>query len=104
MDYLLFYDYSADYLEHRVQFRDEHLALAWAAQSKGILILAGVLANPIDGAVFHFKADSAEAIEAFIHSDPYVQNGLVTGWRIREWITGVGDAASSPVRPTPGPQ
>jgi len=85
-------------------FRDEHLALAWAAQSKGSLILAVVLANPIDGAVFHFKGDSTEAIEQFIHSDPYVQNGLVTGWRIREWVTAVGVAASSPVHPAPGPQ
>lgn len=101
MDYLLIYDYSADYLERRVPFRDEHLSLAWAAQSKGSLILAGVLANPPDGAVFHFKGDSPALIEEFIKSDPYVKNGLVTGWRIREWVTAVGEFASTPVRPCP---
>lgn len=96
------YDYTTDYLERRVPFRDQHLALAWAAQSKGTLILAGVLANPTDGAVFHFKCDSPDAIEAFIKADPYVQNGLVTRWQIREWVTAVGEAASTPVRPTFG--
>ena len=100
MDYLLIYDYSADYLERRDLFRDEHLTLAWEAQSKGSLILAGVLANPTDGAVFHFKGDSSAVIEEFIKSDPYVNNGLVTGWRIREWVTAVGDSASMPTRPS----
>lgn len=102
MDYLLLYDYVADYPERRVPFRDQHLALAWAAQSKGALILAGVLANPTNGAVFHFKCDSPSVIEAFIKADPYVQHGLVTRWQIREWVTAVGDAASTPVRPIVG--
>ena len=100
MDYLLIYDYSADYLERRVSFRDEHLALAWAAQSKGSLVLAGVLANPTDSAVFHFKCDSPATIEEFINSDPYFKNGLVAAWRIREWVTAVGESASTPVHPS----
>jgi uncharacterized protein YciI len=29
-------------------------------------------------------------VEAFTKADPYVQNGLVTGWRIREWNVVVG--------------
>ena len=99
MDYLLIYDYTADYPERRGPFRDQHLALAWAAQAEGILILAGVLTHPTDGAVFHFKCDSPGAIEAFVQADPYVQHGLVTRWQIREWVTAVGEAASSPVRP-----
>jgi uncharacterized protein YciI len=58
MDCLLFYDYSPDYLARRGAFRAEHLALAWDAQSKGHLVLAGALANPADGAVCHFRGDS----------------------------------------------
>lgn len=99
MDYLLFYDYSDDYLERRVPLRDQHLALAWASQSKGSLILAGVLSNPVNGAVFHFHCDSPSPIEDFIKADPYVQNGLVKNWHIREWVTSVGECASNPVRP-----
>jgi uncharacterized protein YndB with AHSA1/START domain/uncharacterized protein YciI len=101
MDYLLFYDVASDYLERRGVFRAEHLALAWEAQSKGHLILAGALSKPADGAVFHFKGDSPAAAEQFATNDPYVRNGLVTRWRVREWTTVVGDAASTPVRAAP---
>jgi uncharacterized protein YciI len=100
MDYLLIYDYVPDYLERRTPFRDQHLALAWAAQASGQLILAGVLAHPTDGAVFHFRCDSTAPIEAFVQADPYVQQGLVTTWRLREWITAVGEAAANPMRPS----
>jgi hypothetical protein len=102
MDYLLMYDYSAEYLARRGAFRDEHLALAWAAHAKGLLILAGAFAHPADGAVFHFRSDAPTAVEAFVAADPYVQNGLVTRWHIREWITAIGDAAATPVHPPSG--
>jgi uncharacterized protein YciI len=98
-DYLLFYDAAPGYLERRGTFRAEHLRLAWEAQARGELILAGALANPADGAVFHFRGDSPAAAEAFAKADPYVRNGLVKRWRVREWTTVVGDEASTPVRP-----
>ncbi len=98
-DYLLIYEVVPDYVERRGAFRDEHLAMAWKAQAKGQLILAGALANPADGAVFHFRGDSPVVAEEFAKDDPYVRNGLVTRWRVREWKTVVGDAASTPVRP-----
>lgn len=100
MDYLLYYDYAPDYLERRGEFRDEHLTLAWAAQAKGQLVLGGAFANPADGAVLHFKCDSSAAVEEFVKADPYVRNGLVKSWKIREWTTVVGDAAANPVRPS----
>jgi uncharacterized protein len=100
-DFLLFYDCAPDYVERRVAFRAEHLALAWDYQARGMIVLAGALANPVDGAVFHFRAPSAADVEAFARADPYVRNGLVTGWRVREWTTVVGDSALTPVRPAP---
>ena len=98
MHYLLFYDFVADYLDRRAQFREEHLALAWAAQARGELILAGALADPIDGAVLVFKCETREAVEQFARADPYVTAKLVKGWRIREWTTVVGEDACTPVR------
>jgi uncharacterized protein YciI len=89
--YLLFYDAAPDYLERRPQFRAEHVALARAAHARGELVLGGALANPVDGAVLLFRCDSTAPIEAFVASDPYVNNGLVARWRIREWSTVVGD-------------
>jgi len=99
MHYLLFYDVSPDYLERRGEFRAEHLALAWAAHARGELILGGALADPIDGAVLLWKADSPAPVEQFVAADPYVRNGLVVSWRIRPWTTVVGDDAATPVRP-----
>jgi uncharacterized protein YciI len=91
MHYLLFYDAAPDYLERRPRFRAEHLALARAAHARGELVLGGALANPVDGAVLLFRCDSTAPIEAFVSADPYVKNGLVRSWRIREWTTVVGD-------------
>lgn len=100
MHYLLLYDLSPDYLEKRGAYRDDHLALAWAAQERGELILAGALAEPVDGAVLLFRGDAPEVAREFALSDPYVQHGLVTGWRVRPWTTVVGDDPSNPVRPS----
>jgi uncharacterized protein len=90
MHYLLFYDVVEDYVERRTPLRAAHIGLARAAEARGELILAGAFANPPDGAVFLFRGDSPAAAEQFAAADPYVQNGLVTRWRVREWTTVVG--------------
>jgi hypothetical protein len=97
--YLLFYEFVPDYLERRPEFRVEHLALAWAAQERGELVLAGALADPADSAVLWFTGDSPDVASRFAEADPYVKIGLVTSWRVREWTTVVGDLAATPVRP-----
>jgi uncharacterized protein YciI len=98
MHYLLMYETAPDYLERRPAFRAEHLALAWEAHARGELVLAGALAEPVDGAVFLFQGPSPAAAEAFAAADPYVRNGLVKSWRVRAWTTVVGDAATTPIR------
>jgi len=97
--FLLMYDLAPDYLERRGEFRDEHLQLAWDAQERGEIVIAGALADPADTAVLLFTGDSPEAAERFAKSDPYVINGLVTSWRVRPWTTVVGKDAWKPVRP-----
>lgn len=96
MHYLLFYDVADDYVSRRAQFRDTHLKLARQAYERGDLVLAGALADPVDGAVLVFRGPSPQAAEAFARADPYVTNGLVTRWRVRTWTTVVGDGASPP--------
>lgn len=98
MHYLLFYDFVPDYLERRAQFRSEHLRLAWAAQERGELVLAGAYADPVDGAALLFNCAAPAIPEAFAAADPYVRNGLVTGYRVRPWTTVVGETAAAPVR------
>jgi len=98
MHYLLFYEVSADYLARRGEFREAHLEKAWQSHERGELVLGGALANPVDGAVLLFKGDSPRAAEAFAESDPYVNNGLVKRWHVRQWSTVVGEDASTPVK------
>jgi uncharacterized protein YciI len=97
--FLLFYDYVADVLERRPQFRGAHLKHAWAAQQRGELVVAGALADPVDGAVLMFAGEDSQAAEAFARADPYVAGGLVARWHVREWTTVVGELAANPVRP-----
>ena len=97
--YLLFYDYVPDVLARRTPLRDAHLRLAWAAHARGELLLGGAFADPVDGALLLFRAESPAAVEAFVAADPYVLGGLVARWWIRCWTTVAGDGASVPVYP-----
>ena len=51
------------------------------------------------GAVLLFKGDSPAIAETFARNDPYVVNGLVEKWHVREWATVAGEDAANPVRP-----
>jgi len=99
MHYLLFYEVGDDYVARRAEYRNEHLAMGWAAAERGELVLAGALANPVDGAVLLFKGNSPAVAENFAKSDPYVLNGVVKRWYVREWTTVVGEQCAAPVRP-----
>jgi uncharacterized protein YciI len=97
--YLLIYDVVDDYVARRAPLRAAHLAQARAALARGELVLGGALANPADGAVLLFRGDSPAAAEAFAQSDPYVRNGLVRQWRVREWTTVIGRDAEVALPP-----
>lgn len=90
MHYLLFYDYVENAVARRAPFREAHLTLARDAFARGELLLGGAYADPVDGAVLVFRADSPAVVEAFVAADPYVASGLVTRWRIRPWTVAVG--------------
>ncbi len=98
MHYLMFYEYTADYLARRGQFRGLHLKHAWASHERGELVLGGAYDDPADGAAILFACESPAVPEAFAKADPYVINGLVTRWRIRGWNTVAGSAAMNPIR------
>jgi uncharacterized protein YciI len=97
--YLLFLEFGDTYQGRRPEFRNAHLTKAWAAADRGELILAGALTDPLDTGVILFKGESEEVVEKFVKEDPYINNGLIRSWRIREWATVVGDEASSILRP-----
>lgn len=80
-------------------YRRAHLSHARAAVERGELVLGGALSDPVDGAVLLFRGESQAAAEAFARADPYVVNGLVTGWRVRAWTTVVGELAEVKLPP-----
>ena len=61
--------------------------------------MGGALADPVDGAVLLFRGEGEEVAEEFARADPYVLNGLIARWHVREWTTVVGDLAMTPVSP-----
>ena len=90
--YALFYDEVADdFVNRRTPFREEHLGMAKESHARGELQLAGALADPADGALLIFRAESEAAPQEFAKNDPYVRNGLVNKWRVRKWTVVVGN-------------
>ena len=92
MYYLLLYEVVDDYVKKRAPFRDDHLRIANESVRKGELLLGGAFDNPIDGAALIFRADDRSVVEDFVKNDPYVKNGLVTNWKIRDWTVVIGSA------------
>jgi uncharacterized protein YciI len=88
--FALFYDVVDDYVAQRTLYREEHLGLARVAHERGDLVLAGALADPVDGALLIFRAADASVAETFARNDPYVLNGLVTSWKVRPWTVVIG--------------
>jgi uncharacterized protein YciI len=96
--FLLIYDYAPDWLEKRGPVRSAHLELARASVARDELQLGGAV--PSDERPFGlllFKSETAVVAEDFARADPYVLQGVVTSWRVREWITVVGEGALTKV-------
>ncbi|MBY0579861.1 MAG: YciI family protein [Burkholderiales bacterium] len=83
MKVVMFYEVAQDgiakaqtnYAGHRARLDEFH--------ARGVLLMAGPYANPVEGAMGVFT--SREAAEEFIQGDPFVINGVVGKWSLREW-------------------
>jgi len=87
--FALRYNLVDNFVERRQPYRAEHLALLDQAKRDGRLLLAGPF-KPADTALLVFRADSADEVERLVARDPYVTNGLVTSWQVREWTVVIG--------------
>ncbi len=61
-----------------------HSARAQEFAARGVLLMIGVLDEPLNGdalAVF----TSREAAEEFVTGDPFVVHGVVAEWSVRPW-------------------
>jgi uncharacterized protein YciI len=95
--FCLFYEYPADFRERRAPHRGMHLEHANASAARDELQLGGAFTDDPPQGLLLFKADTAATAEAFAEGDPYVINGVVKSWRVREWTTVVGPLALTKV-------
>lgn len=95
--FVLFYDYAAGFRERRAPHRAAHIGLANASVARDELQLGGAFADDPAMGMLLFKGESAAGADDFARDDPYVLNGVVKSWRVREWTTVVGPAALTKV-------
>jgi uncharacterized protein len=88
--FALIYHTVDNYVERRSAFRAEHLALAKKSHERGELVLGGAFADPVDKGLLIFRAKDKSVAGAFAKNDPYVLNGLITRWEVREWSVVIG--------------
>lgn len=84
MKYLMTYECGPDFLPLAQQHLAAHTARLHEFHSKGVLLMAGPLQDPMNGdaiGVFTTREDAEE----FVAGDPFVQHGVVTRWTIRPW-------------------
>jgi uncharacterized protein len=96
--FLLIYNYAPDWMDKRGAVRPAHLELARASVARDELQLGGAV--PGDESPFGlllFKSETAAVAEDFARADPYTNAGVVSSWRVREWITVVGEGALTKV-------
>ena len=91
--FVLFYDYPADFRDRRAPYRAAHITHANASAERDELQLGGAFADDPPVGLLLFKAETARIAEDFARADPYVVNGVVNSWRVREWTTVVGAGA-----------
>jgi uncharacterized protein YciI len=89
--FALVYHVVSDYPERRGQYRDAHLALARAAHARGELLLGGAFTDPPDTALLVWKCEDRAPVDAFVAADPYVANGLVVRYEVRDWKVVIAD-------------
>ncbi len=60
-----------------------HRARLNAFHERGLLLMVGPFSQFEEGAMGIFT--SREAVEEFVREDPFVLNGVVKSWSVREW-------------------
>ena len=85
---LLFYDYVENIVERRAPHRQAHLDLIAEWKADGRVVAGGATGDPPSGALIIF-GESGDP-EEWVGIDPYVSEGLVTGWRVEPWLNVTG--------------
>jgi hypothetical protein len=88
--YVLFYQ-PADNVDERAPLHfPAHKERLDAFQARGDLLMVGVFAERQEhGSMSIFR--SREAAEEFVEDDPFILNGVIRSWELREWHEALTD-------------
>jgi uncharacterized protein YciI len=100
--FVLQYDVVEDFVNKRMPYRPAHLQEVREANGRGELVMAGALADPA-AAMLIFRGPDKTAAENFAKNDPYVKEGLVKRWSVRQWNVVVGQDPSETPPGIPSP-
>lgn len=93
MKYVLFYESADDVLSKAPAHFPAHRERLDEFHARGELMMVGTFADPqTEGSMSIFT--TREAAEEFASGDPFVLNGVVRAWRIREWDEILTEAAA----------
>jgi uncharacterized protein len=82
--YVLFYESAEDVATKAPPHFPAHVARLNEFHDRGDLLMVGTFADPQEeGSMGIFT--TREAVEEFVKGDPFVLNGVVRGWTIRQW-------------------
>jgi uncharacterized protein YciI len=82
--YLMTYRAVPDFAALAQQHGPAHVARLREFHQRGVLLMAGPLEDPMDGAAIAVFTSKAAA-EEFVAGDPFVQHGVVASWTVRPW-------------------
>ena len=83
--FVVFYESADSPRERLVELFPAHKARWQGFADRGELLLIGPFSNPIEeGSMGVFRTRAAA--EEFVAGDPFVLDGLVKRWYIREWL------------------
>jgi uncharacterized protein YciI len=83
--YVLFYESTDDVMSKAPQVFPAHRERLQEFKARGELLLVGTFADPqADGSMAVFA--SREGAESFAAGDPFVLQGVVRAWRVKEWF------------------
>ena len=83
--YVLFYESADDVMSKAPAVYPAHLARLQAFKARGELLMVGTFADPqADGSMAIFS--SRQGAEDFVSEDPFVLQGVVRSWQIKEWL------------------
>ena len=82
--YVLFYESADDVASRAPSHFPAHWERCQDFHARGLMLMVGTFADPqTDGSMAIFT--TREGAEEFAAGDPFVVDGVVAGWEVREW-------------------